>query len=178
MNLHSPYSYHKSYVDYLISLTDSFTWEDLPIRDPDTGYLTKAGYIPIIQRLTKYTVGIITLFHSTQSTVRIVTSRDMILTSWFPFDTSSTPVYIFANITQVNSLYIGLYMSIYKTIVKIIWKSKKQPVTIRSLPKCLRHFNVGYKIQLKCYFSMHTYLSRISVFPFSRFVCGCLSIKL
>jgi hypothetical protein len=30
-----------------------FTWEELPTGDPETGYLTKAGYIRLIPSLTK-----------------------------------------------------------------------------------------------------------------------------
>ena len=102
-NVHYPYSYRKRYIELLLRLTDSFTWEELPTRDPDTGYLTKAGYIPIIQRITKYVLWGSLLFHFTQSTVRMVIRRDMILISWFPFDLSATSVYICANIIQVLS---------------------------------------------------------------------------
>ena len=102
-NVHYPYSYRKRDIELLLRLTDSFTWEDLPTRDPDTGYLTKAGYIPIIQRLTKYGFWFTLLLHFTQSTVRIVFSREMILIPWFAFDVSATSVYICANIIQVLS---------------------------------------------------------------------------
>ena len=100
----SHYSYCKRDIELLLRLTDSFTWEELPTRDPDTGYLTKAGYIPIIQSLTKYTAGFQISFHIIQSTFRIVSNREMVLTSWFPFDMSSSPVYVLANITQVRSI--------------------------------------------------------------------------
>jgi hypothetical protein len=97
------YSYRKRDIEHLLRLTVSFTWEELPIRDPDTGLLTKAAYIPAIQRLTKYTAGFLLSFHIVQSTVRIVSNHEMILTSWFPFDVSSSPVYVFANVIQVQS---------------------------------------------------------------------------
>ena len=85
-------------------MTDSFSWEKLPTREPDTGYLTKAGYIPFIQDLTKYFFWFMVLFHFVNSTVRIVIKHEMILkVSWFPFDISATSVYIFVNITQVQS---------------------------------------------------------------------------
>jgi hypothetical protein len=102
MNADPFYSYHKHNIERLLSLTDSFTWEELPTRNPDTGYLTKAGYIPIIQKLTKYFVWFLTFFHIIQSAVRIGFGDGMILTAWFAFDTSASPVYVFANITQVN----------------------------------------------------------------------------
>ena len=103
-NILSPYSYRKRDIELLLRLTDSFSWEELPTRDPDTGYLTKAGYIPIIQDLTKYFFWFTVLFHFIQSAVRIVINHEMILIiSWFPLDTSATSVYIFVNITQVQS---------------------------------------------------------------------------
>jgi hypothetical protein len=98
----SLYRYRKRHMEHLLTLTDSFTWEELPIRDPDTGHLTKAGYIPVIQRLTKYTFLFTILFHFTQSTFRMVTEHEMILTPWFPFDLSVTTVYVTANIMQVG----------------------------------------------------------------------------
>jgi len=97
------FSYRKRDVEHLLRLTASFTWEELPTRDPDTGHLTKAGYIPIIQSTTKFTAGFLTSFHIIQTTVRILSNHEMVLTSWFPFDLSKAPVYVFANITQVES---------------------------------------------------------------------------
>lgn len=104
INLHSLYSYRKRHIEHLLNLTDTFTWEELPIRDPNTGHLTKAGYIPVIQRLTKYTFCGGMSYYLTQSAFRMVMERGMILTSWFPFDLSVTTVYVIANIMQVGSL--------------------------------------------------------------------------
>jgi hypothetical protein len=87
----------------MLRLTASFTWEELPTRDPDTGNLTKAGYIPMIQSLTKYTAGFLISFHIVQTTVRMLFNHEMVLTSWVPFDISEAPVYAFANIVQVQS---------------------------------------------------------------------------
>jgi hypothetical protein len=101
MNINSHYSYHKRDIEHLLTLTDSFTWEELPTRDPDTGYLTKAGYIPIIQNLTKYIPATLVGYHVTQSTVRIAMSHDMVFTTWYPFDASASPVFEIANATQV-----------------------------------------------------------------------------
>jgi hypothetical protein len=110
INIHSQYSYRKRDIEHLLSLTDSFTWEELPTRDPDTGYLTKAAYIPIIQRLTNYLVWFVIVFHTIQSTFRIVFYQEMIFTSWFPFDTSSIPAYVLASIIQVGyTVYIYIY---------------------------------------------------------------------
>jgi len=102
-NVPSPYSYRKRDIELLLRMTDSFTWEELPTRDPVTGHLTKAGYIPIIQSLTKYFIWFTISFHFIQSTVRIVINREMIAIAWFSFDTSATSIYIFVNIIQVQS---------------------------------------------------------------------------
>jgi len=96
------YSLRKRKLEQLIGLTDYFTWEDLPTRDPDTGYLTKAGYIPTIQRLAIYSVAAILVFLGIQSTIRIVLNHDMVFTTWYPFDASASPAFEIANLTQVR----------------------------------------------------------------------------
>jgi hypothetical protein len=97
------YSYHKSQIEHLISITDSFTWEELPTRDRDTGHLTKAGYIPLIQKVINYVLAIALTLHVIQSTLRIVLYHDMVFTAWYPFDVSMSPAYEIANLTQVIS---------------------------------------------------------------------------
>jgi hypothetical protein len=94
-------------MEYLIRKSDFFTWEELPTRDPDTGYVTKAGYIPTIQSLTKYVAPILFAFHAVQSTVRVVMSHDMVFTTWTPFDVTASPLYELANVIQV--LYMLLF---------------------------------------------------------------------
>jgi hypothetical protein len=99
--VYSHYSYRKRDIDQLLILTDSFTWEELPTRDPDTGYLAKAGYIPIIQDLTRNMIVWVIVFNAAQITVRIVMNHDMVFASWYPFDVSVSPMYEIANFTQV-----------------------------------------------------------------------------
>jgi len=99
--VYSHYSYRKRDIEQLLILTNFFTWEELPTRDPDTGYLTKAGYIPIIQDFTKNITVCIIVFNIVQITVRIVMNHDMALSSWYPFDVSVSPMYEIANFTQV-----------------------------------------------------------------------------
>jgi len=53
IEFYSHFIYRKRDIEHLLTLTDFFTWEELPTRDPDTGCLTKAGCIPIIQDLIK-----------------------------------------------------------------------------------------------------------------------------
>jgi len=102
MNIRFSYSYCKTDIEHLLSLKVSFSWEQLPTRDPDTGYLTKAGYIPIIQSFTKYTVNFVMSVYIIQTAVRLVITREMLVTSWFPLDMTAVPVYAFANIIQVE----------------------------------------------------------------------------
>jgi hypothetical protein len=101
MNMNLRYSYRKRDIEHLIRLTDSFTWEELPTRDPDTGSLTQAGYIPIIQTIATYSPVLVYVIHMTQSAMRIVTSHGMVLPAWLPFDVSASPIYEIANSVQV-----------------------------------------------------------------------------
>ena len=118
----SHHRYRKSDIEQLVSLTDFFTWEELPNRDPDTGYLTKAGYIPIIQALTKIMNAFLFAFNTTQFIVRIVMRHEMFLVSWYPFDVSVSPIYEIANFTQVI---------LNKQLYSIVWNResfKKTPI--------------------------------------------------
>jgi len=87
----------------MLSLTDSFTWEELPTRDPDTGYVTNAGYIHVTQKNATRVSTLLLSFHLIQSAVHIVTSHDMVFPAWFPFDASLSPLYeivIFMQVTK------------------------------------------------------------------------------
>ena len=85
-----------------MNLTDSFTWEDLPTRDADTGHLTAAGWIPLTVKYGKSAAIVILCFHSVQSTIRIVTNHETILIVWYPFDWTVSPFYELVNISQVR----------------------------------------------------------------------------
>jgi hypothetical protein len=85
-----------------MDLTNSFTWEDLPTRDADTGQLTAAGWIPLTMKYSKNTAIAILCFHFTQSTIRIVTNHETIIMAWYPFDWTVSPFYELVNITQVT----------------------------------------------------------------------------
>ena len=88
-------------IERVMDLTDSFTWEDLPTRDAETGHLTAAEWIPLIQkyaiRVTVWTFA----FHCVQSTIRIVKDHETILIAWYPFDWTVSPFYELVNISQV-----------------------------------------------------------------------------
>jgi hypothetical protein len=101
INDFSRYSYRKREIEHLITLTNSFTWEELPTRDPDTGYVTDAGYIPIIQTQTKNVMSFAIVFNLIQSVVRVAMSHGMILPMWFPIDVSWSPLYEIINFMEV-----------------------------------------------------------------------------
>jgi hypothetical protein len=103
----SHYSYCKRDIQHLLTLTDSFTWEELPTRDPETGNITNAGYIPIIQRVTKNIVSFVLAFHGIQSAVRIVISHEMIFPMWFPIDASWSPLYEIINFIEVMFILLS-----------------------------------------------------------------------
>ena len=84
-----------------MDLTDIFTWEDLPNRDADTGHLTAAGWIPLIQMYTTRVAAATLAFHCIQSTIRIVKGHETILIAWYPFDWTVSPFYELVNISQV-----------------------------------------------------------------------------
>jgi hypothetical protein len=95
------YSYRNGEIERLLTLTDSFTWEEMPTRDPETGNITAAGYIAIIQSRTKNLVSFGGAFYSTMCAVRIVMSHEMIYPIWFPIEASWSPLYEIINLIQV-----------------------------------------------------------------------------
>ena len=85
-----------------MDLTDRFTWEDLPTRDADTGHLTAAGWIPLTLKYNRNIAIGIFCFHTVQTTIRIVTNHETIITAWYPFDWTVSPFYELVNISQVT----------------------------------------------------------------------------
>jgi hypothetical protein len=114
MNINFCFRFRKRGIERLIRMTDSFTWEELPTRDPATGYLTKAGFIPIAQTIATYVPTLTYVFHMVQTTVRIVASRDMVFPAWLPFDASVSPVYEIATIVQVITNGLTNFLLIQK----------------------------------------------------------------
>ena len=76
-------------------------WEDLPTRNTDTGHLTAAGLIPLIVKYSRNAATAIIIFHTVQSTIRIVTKHETIIFAWYPFDWTVSPIYELVNISQV-----------------------------------------------------------------------------
>jgi hypothetical protein len=85
-----------------MDLTDSFTWEDLPTRDADSGHLTAAGWIPRILKYSGLAGTVATLIHLVQSTIRIVMNHETVFNVWYPFDWTISPYYEMVNISQVT----------------------------------------------------------------------------
>jgi hypothetical protein len=85
-----------------MDLTDSFTWDDLPTTEAETGQMTAAGSIPLTMKYGRNAAIVILCFHFVQSTIRIVTNHETILTAWYPFDWTITPFYELVNILQVT----------------------------------------------------------------------------
>jgi hypothetical protein len=89
-----------------MDLTDSFTWEDLPTRDAESGQLTAAGWIPRIKMYTTYASIALVVFHFSHSTFRIVSNHEVMFIAWYPFDWTVSPFYELVNISQVT-VYIN-----------------------------------------------------------------------
>ena len=89
-------------IERAMDLTDSFTWEDLPTTDADTGHLTAAGWIPLIQMYATRIAVVTLAFHCVHSTIRIVISHETIILAWYPFDWTVSPFYELVNISQVT----------------------------------------------------------------------------
>jgi hypothetical protein len=84
-----------------MDLTDSFTWEDLPTRDAETGHMTAAGWIQLTLKYSTKAATVIFCFHLAQSTIRIATKHETMFIAWYPFDWTVSPFYELVNISQV-----------------------------------------------------------------------------
>ncbi|XP_021920425.1 odorant receptor 2a-like [Zootermopsis nevadensis] len=120
--IHLFFRFRKREIAHLLALTDSFTWEELPTKDPETGRLTKAGYLPVTQKIASHASALIYTFHFVQSSVRIATSHDKVFPAWFPFDTTVNPAYAAVNLVQaIGSLFITCafagFLSLYATFI-------------------------------------------------------------
>jgi hypothetical protein len=86
-----------------LDLTDSFTWEDLPTRDADSGHMRAAGWIPRIKIFSIRAAIVLILVHTVQSIIRIATSHETVFVVWYPFDWTVSPFYELVNISQVTT---------------------------------------------------------------------------
>jgi len=85
-----------------MDLTDSFTWENMPTRDADSGQLTAAGWIPLTLNYSVRATIAILCFHAVQSTIRMVKYHETMYIAWYPFDWNVSPFYELVNISQVT----------------------------------------------------------------------------
>jgi hypothetical protein len=85
-----------------MDLTDSFTWEDLPTRDADSGQLTAAGWIQLTLKYSRRAATAMLFYHFAQSTIRIVTKHETVFIAWYPSDWTVSPFYELVNISQVR----------------------------------------------------------------------------
>ncbi|PNF25909.1 hypothetical protein B7P43_G10643 [Cryptotermes secundus] len=92
---------HKQSIQKLLQ-TEQFTWEDIPTRN-DSGSLTMAGIIPLIQKVIVYLPRIILIAHSIYMLIRGIGSDKLGLDMWLPFDASSSPVHEIIVIIQVRA---------------------------------------------------------------------------
>ena len=88
-------------IERAMDLTDSFTWEDLPTKNADTGHLTAAGWIPLNMKYSRNAAIVMFCIHTVQTTIRIVTNHETIFIVWYPFDWTISPFYELVNISQV-----------------------------------------------------------------------------
>jgi hypothetical protein len=97
--------FRKASLVRMLRLTDAFIWEDLPHTDHDTGSLSMAGWIPRVQKVSFLITSFATIFHVTQSSVRLLTSEDrsMLYGTWYPFNVTKSPTYEFKNVAQVRN---------------------------------------------------------------------------
>jgi len=90
----------------MLRLTDAFIWEDLPAKDPVTGSLTMAAWIPRIQKFTSSIIISAISFHVAQSTARFLTSDEpsFVFGTGYPFDQKKSPAFEIINLAQVKCL--------------------------------------------------------------------------
>nr|BET24497.1 odorant receptor 2 [Periplaneta americana] len=110
----------------IIFQADEFTWEELPTKDKDTGWLTMAGLIPLLRKTCVYFGAFMFTSNAIYFIYRGASSRDKLgLNSWFPFDTRPSPVHeiivalqIYAMVGYTSAFY-G-FLSMYATYIAII----------------------------------------------------------
>ena len=89
-------------IERAMDLTDSFTWEDLPTRDVDSGQLTAAGWIPLTMKYSIRAANATLCLHMVQTTIRILKNHETQYNAWYPFDWTVSPFYELVNISQVR----------------------------------------------------------------------------
>jgi hypothetical protein len=104
-------------IERAMDLTDSFTWEDLPTRDADTGHLTAAGWIPLSMKYSVRVAIACLCVHIVQSTIRMVKNHETMLVAWYPFDWTVSPFYELVNISQVKISINKVHKILIRTLI-------------------------------------------------------------
>jgi hypothetical protein len=85
-----------------------------------------AAWIPRVQRISFFITSFATTFHVIQSSVRLLTSEDrpMLYGTWYPFDTTKSPVYELMNISEVRN---SVSSEVIISVSFISWSRVKFP---------------------------------------------------
>jgi hypothetical protein len=117
----------------VMSFTESFTWEELPTTDLETGSLTMAGCIPRTQLFGKFYMQFAMTFHCIQTAIRLalLDNRPLSYNAWYPFNTAVSPTYELVNLTQVCFIWthislkpwkVLLHNAVYKITNCVLWR--------------------------------------------------------
>jgi hypothetical protein len=89
----------------LLFLTEPFTWEGAPTRDPHTGRLTMASLTGRINNFTHNISVLLLVIQFIYIFSRSISSEGRLLqvNAWYPFETLTSPQFEIVNATQVSS---------------------------------------------------------------------------
>ncbi|KAJ4437208.1 hypothetical protein ANN_17343, partial [Periplaneta americana] len=103
----------------LLRKTESFIYDDLPTKDPETGSLTVAGLIPRLDFIIKRLTVVALVLYLSLSAVRTVTTRALMFNVWHFFDTSVSPAFEIVQITQSWGDYTDMAQAAQAYVIMI-----------------------------------------------------------
>ncbi|PSN35840.1 Odorant receptor 89 [Blattella germanica] len=108
----------------VIEMTEGFTWEEMPFKDPIMGTLTSAGMLPLIWKIIKYGFMTMGYGHLIQSFYRIIVNHELMFRTWCPIDCHASIVFEVTNISHIMTSILAAcsffgYMGIYCSLVAI-----------------------------------------------------------
>ncbi|KAJ4437203.1 hypothetical protein ANN_17338 [Periplaneta americana] len=165
-------------IERLLEHVESFTWEDMPLRDVETGEVTMAGYVPKIKTIAKGLVPFLYGVHITQSCVRVILYRELMYDTLYPFDTS-----IQFRINAVDAGYLRACPTSQRKMGEI--KRNKTIDAVQSASPFLACEISNANVKYKCFtFATVIAMLRISLFfigaPYfyAAFICiGCTQLE-